>query len=178
MTVVITGGMGFISTHTARKLLDAGEQVVITHYRVARTPEFIADEMGKRLSVETIDVSSPHDILEVARKHSVDSIVHLAVPGLNALRPAEEYRVNMLGLLNVLEAGRQLGMRRVSFASSIAVYSSSGDGPWKENDPLPLSSSGATEAYKKAWDALAHIYSAQTGQDIISLRLAGIYGPL
>src|SRR5687768_1003801 len=124
MTVLITGGMGFIGTHTARQFLDAGEDVVVTHYRVQRAPDFIADELGKRLTVETIDVSSPHDILEVARKHNVSSMVHLAVPGLNALRPAEEYRVNMSGLLNVMEAGRQLGMRRVSIASSLAVYGS------------------------------------------------------
>jgi UDP-glucose 4-epimerase len=178
MTVLITGGMGFIGTHTARKFLDAGDNVVITHYRVSRAPEFIADELGKRLTVETIDVSSPHDVLEVARKHNVESIVHLAVPGLNALRPAEEYRVNMLGLVNVLEAGRQLGMRRVSLASSLAVYGSVGGGPWKEADPLPIRSGGSTEAYKKAWETLAQLYSAQTGQDVIGLRLAGIYGPL
>lgn len=178
MTVLITGGMGFIGTHTARTFLDAGEDVVITHYRVQRTPEFIADELGKRLTVETVDVSSPHDILEVARKHQVSSIVHLAVPGLNALRPAEEYRVNMSGLLNVMEAGRQLSMRRVSIASSLAVYGSVGSGPWKEKDPLPISSGGSTEAYKKAWETLAQLYSSQTGQDILSLRLAGIYGPL
>lgn len=178
MTVLITGGMGFIGTHTARKFLDSGENVVITHYRVSRAPEFIADELGKRLTVETVDVSSPHDILEVARKHNVNSIVHLAVPGLNALRPAEEYRVNMLGLINVLEAGRQLGMRRVSLASSLAVYGSVGAGPWKESDRLPIASGGSTEAYKKAWETLAHLYAAQTGQDVIGLRLAGIYGPL
>ena len=178
MTVLITGGMGFIGTHTARQFLDAGEDVVVTHYRVQRAPDFIADELGKRLTVETVDVSSPHDILEVARKHSVSSIVHLAVPGLNALRPAEEYRVNMAGLLNVMETGRQLGMRRVSIASSLAVYGSVGAGPWKEKDPLPLRSGGSTEAFKKAWETLSDLYSSQTGQDVVSLRLAGIYGPL
>src|SRR5687768_8629140 len=88
MTVLITGGMGFIGTHTARQFLDSGEDVVVTHYRVQRVPDFISDELGKRLSVETIDVTSPHDVMEVARRHEVSGIVHLAVPGLNALRPA------------------------------------------------------------------------------------------
>ncbi len=178
MTVLITGGMGFIGTHTARRFLDAGENVVITHYRVSRSPEFIADELGKRLAVETIDVSSPHDVLDVVRKHKVDSIVHLAVPGLNALRPAEEYRVNMSGLMNVLEAGRQNGMRRVTIASSLAVYFSLGQGPWREQDPLPIGSGSPTEAYKKAGETLSQLYSSQTGQDVLSLRLAFIYGPL
>ncbi|MSQ23530.1 MAG: NAD(P)-dependent oxidoreductase [Chloroflexi bacterium] len=177
MTVLITGGMGFIGLHTARKFLDAGEDVVVTHYRVQRTPDFIADELGKKLSVETVDVTSPHDLMEVSRKHNVDGIIHLAVPGLGALRPAEEYRVNMLGLINVLEAGRQLGMRRVSLASSGAVYGGM-NGPFKESDPLPIDSQGSTAAYKKAWEILAQLYVAQTGQDVAILRLGGIWGPL
>lgn len=176
--ILITGGMGFIGTHTARRFLDMGEDVVITHYRVQRAPEFIADQLGKRLSVETIDVTSPHDLLEVARKHSVEGIVHLAVPGLNALRPAEEYRVNMVGLINVLEAARQLGMKRASIASSVAVYGSVSAGPFTEDAPLPIGSGGSTEAYKKAWEILCLLYAQQTGQDVALLRLGGIYGPL
>ena len=50
-----------------------------------------------------------HDVIDVVHKHKVDSIVHLAVPGLNALSPAADYQTNMNGLLNILEAGRIAG---------------------------------------------------------------------
>lgn len=176
--IVVTGGMGFIGLHTTRRFLDQGEPVVVTHYRVRRAPDFIADELGKGLAVETIDVTSPHDVAEVVRKHQGTGIVHLAVPGLGGLTPAEEYRVNMQGLLNVLEAGRMFGVRRVTVASSITVYAGLSRGPFEEGATLPMESRNSTEGYKKAWEILALLYGAQTGLDVQMLRLGGIYGPL
>ena len=112
--VLITGGMGFIGLHTARKFLDAGENVIITRFRTWREPSFLKDEFGKRVIVESLDTTSPFDCLSLVRKHHVDSIVHLAMPGLSALSPAEDFRVNMLGLVNLLEAARVAAVRRVT----------------------------------------------------------------
>ncbi|MCY4581532.1 MAG: GDP-mannose 4,6-dehydratase, partial [Chloroflexi bacterium] len=98
MTVLITGGMGFIGLHTARAFVDAGEDVVITYYQTWREPSFIKDEYGKRVIVEKADVSEPSVIEEVARKYKAEHIVHLAVPGVMALGPYDDYRVNMNGL--------------------------------------------------------------------------------
>ena len=112
--VLITGGMGFISLHTARKFLDAGENVIVTRFRTWREPSFLKEEFGKRVIVESLDTTSPFDCLSLVRKHSVDSIVHLAMPGLSALSPAEDFRVNMLGLVNLLEAARVAAVRRVT----------------------------------------------------------------
>src|SRR5439155_26586343 len=176
--LMITGGMGFIGLHTTRRFLDQGEPVVVTHYRVRRAPDFIANDLGKGLAVETIDVTSPHDVAEVARKHQATGIVHLAVPGLGGLTPAEEFRVNMQGLLNVLEAGRMFGVRRVTVASSITVYAGLPHGPFAEAVNLPMESRNTTEGYKKAWEILALLYGSQTGLDVQMLRLGGIYGPL
>src|SRR5207302_4234278 len=103
--ILITGGLGFIGLHTARRFVDAGEKVVLTHYRVRREPDFIKAEIGKSVFIEPLDVTSAHDAIDLARKHKVTGIVHLAVPGLNALSAAEDYRVNVTGWLNILEAG-------------------------------------------------------------------------
>src|SRR2546421_270689 len=86
--ILITGGMGFIGLHTARRFLDAGEQVVITQFTTRREPDFIKDELGKRVFVERVDVTSHHDVTEVVRKHKVTGIIHLAVPALAALTAA------------------------------------------------------------------------------------------
>ena len=51
MTVLITGGMGFIGLHTTKALVEAGEDVVITYYQTWREPSFIKDEFGKRVTV-------------------------------------------------------------------------------------------------------------------------------
>jgi UDP-glucose 4-epimerase len=178
MTVLITGGMGFTGLHTARRFLDEGQDVVLTVFRTRREPDFIKDELGKRVKVEYVDISNPYDIIEAVRKHNVEHISHLAVPGLGALSPAEDYRVNMMGLINVLEAGRIGGVKRVVLASSIAVYAGLNEGPFREDQPLPLEAHNPTEAFKKAMEVTAFHYADRTKMDIVSARLSGIWGPL
>lgn len=176
--VLITGGMGFIGLHTARKLLDAGQNVVITRYRTWREPDFIKDEYGKRVMVESLDISNPFDCIDLVRKYQVDAILHLAVPGLGALSPAEDFRTNMSGLINILEAGRLTGARRVAIASSTAVYHHVMEGPFREDLPLPLESAYPTEAYKKVFEIISQHYAARTKVDVIALRIGWIWGPL
>ncbi len=175
--VLITGGMGFIGLHTARRFLDAGENVVITRFRTWREPSFLKDEFGKRVIVESLDTTSPFDCLSLVRKHNVDSIVHLAMPGLSALSPAEDFRVNMLGLVNLLEAARVAGVRRVSIGSSVTVYGGLA-GPFREDQPLNVESASATGAFKKAFEILTLHYGDRTKLDVIVLRIGVIWGPL
>jgi len=176
--ILITGGMGFIGLHTARRFLDAGEDVVITQFTTRREPDFIKDEIGKRVFVERVDITSAHDMIELARRHKVTGIVHLAVPGLNALTAAEDYRVNMSGLVNVLEAARVNDVKRVVFASSLTVYAGLPDGPFREDATLPIPSTNATETFKKAQEILALHYGSRTGLEAVSARIGGIFGPL
>ena len=176
--ILITGGLGFIGLHTARRFVDAGEKVVLTHYRVRREPDFIKAEIGKSVFIEPLDVTSAHDAIDLARKHKVTGIVHLAVPGLNALSAAEDYRVNVTGWLNILEAGRLCDARRISLASSIAVYAGLPAGPFREDMLLPVNSGNATETFKKALEILGMHYASRTGMEVVSLRIGSPFGPL
>ena len=176
--ILITGGLGFIGLHTARRFLDVGEEVVLTHYRVRREPDFIKGEIGKRAFIETLDVTASHDVIDLVRRHKVTGIVHLAVPGLGALSAAEDYRVNMMGFLNILEAARLCGVRRVSLASSIAVYASLPEGPFREGALLPVHSGHPTEAFKKALEILGLHYASRTELEVVALRIGSPFGPL
>ena len=176
--ILITGGLGFIGLHTARSFLDVGEEVVLTHYRVRREPDFIKGEIGKRAFIETLDVTASHDVIDLVRRHKVTGIVHLAVPGLGALSAAEDYRVNMMGFLNILEAARLCGVRRVSLASSIAVYASLPEGPFREEALLPVHSGNPTEAFKKALEILGLHYASRTELEVVALRIGSPFGPL
>lgn len=178
MAILITGGMGFIGLHAAKAFVDAGEDVVVTYYQTWREPSFVKDEFGKRVIVEKADVSQPSVIEELAKKHKTEHIVHLAVPGVAALGPYEDYRVNMNGLIGVLEAARNAEVKRLSLASSIAVYHSLPAGPFRETDTLPVESSNPTETFKKAWEILAFHYADRTGLEVVSMRIGGIWGPL
>jgi UDP-glucose 4-epimerase len=176
--ILITGGLGFIGLHTARRLLDLAEQVVLTQYRVRREPDFIKSEIGKRAFIENLDVTSGHDVIDVVRRHKITGIIHLAVPGLGALSPSEDYRVNMIGFLNILEAARLFDVKRVSFASSIAVYASLAEGPFREDALVPIHSGNPTETFKKAMEILGLHYASRTGLEVVALRIGNPFGPL
>ena len=176
--ILVTGGLGFIGLHTARALIDEGEQVVLTQYRVAREPDFIKDEIGKTAFVEQLDVTDSDRLMEIGKKHKITGIVHLAVPGLGALTPGEDYKVNMYGLINVLEAGREWGVKRIGLASSQAIYAGVQQGPFKEDMPLRIMGQSPTETFKKSFEILGTHYAQRTGLEVVNLRIGGIYGPL
>ena len=176
--ILVTGGLGFIGLHTARALLDMGHDVVLTRYRSSRLPEFLADELGKRVHIEAVDLTSPFDVIDVSRRYNVEYICDLFVPRRDALSPGEDLRVKTVGLVNVLEAGRIAGVKRVAHASSVAAYSSLAQGPYREDMHLPLESRNETEAFKKAQETLAAHYADRTGLNVCFLRIGNIYGPL
>jgi len=176
--ILITGGLGFIGLHTARALLDMGEDLVLTQYRVHREPDFIKDALGKRAFVEQLDVTDADRLMEIGKRYEIDKIVHLAVPGVNALGPAEDFRVNMLGLINILEAARTWEVKRLGLASSIAVYTGVNPGPFYEDMPLRPVGTNPTETYKKTFEIIGSHYAQRTGLEVVMLRIAGIYGPL
>jgi UDP-glucose 4-epimerase len=176
--ILITGGMGFVGMHTARRFLDVGERVVITQHQASREPEIFKNDIGKALIVERVDITSSYDMLDVVRRHKVTDIVHLVAPRLGALSPAEEFRVNITGLLSVLEAARLGGVRRLQVASSQSVYTGLPEGPYREETPLPVVSANSTEAFKKTFEILTLHYADRTGLPVVLMRLGGIYGPL
>jgi UDP-glucose 4-epimerase len=176
--ILITGGMGFIGLHTARRFVDNGEDVVITYYNTWREPSFIANEYGGKVQVEKMDVTDPQSLLKIIEKHNVTSIVHLVVPGLGVLSPGDDFRVNTNSLLSVLEATSKAGLGRLTLASSIAVYMGLAQGPWTEDTMLPTTSSSATEAFKKAEETLGFHYADRADIDAIALRINVNYGPL
>jgi len=180
MKILITGGTGFIGLHTARALLDAGHEVVATQFRVRRDPAFISNELGGRLQREIVDITSPYAVNDVMRKHAVDGIIHLAVPGVgaSALSPSEDYRTNMQSLLNIFDAALTFGVKRVIVASSVTVYEGQPQGPYDESARLPVASTNSTAAYKKAWEILAYHYAERSKLEIVSARIGYIYGPL
>lgn len=176
--ILVTGGMGFIGLHTTRELLDAGSGVVLTRYQVRREPDFLAGDLGTRVAVETVDTGNSHAVHDLMSRHEIDSVIHLAVPALNRLAPAQEAQANLTGLLNVLEAARVHGARRVTIASSVAVYDGAGESPWREDMPLPVASASPTGAFKKMTETVADHYADRTGMDVLMLRIGMIYGPL
>jgi nucleoside-diphosphate-sugar epimerase len=177
MSVLITGGTGFIGLHTSRVFLEQGFEVVSTQFRVRRELAEVEQHRASRFHREVVDVTSGYALDELFERHRIEHVLHLAVPGLGALPAAEDYRSNMMGALAILDAARRHRVRRVVVASSITAYHGL-DGPFLETMPMPIASNGATSAFKKAGEITGLHFADRTGLDVVFARISFVYGPL
>src|SRR5262249_54009789 len=168
--ILITSGAGFIGQHTAKALLDAGENVVLTS-SVGRDSEYLAAYIGHGVIIEKANVLDGPRLTEVGRKHAITGIIHLASgPMFGSL--AEGLRDTVQGFINVLETASTLGVKRVSFASSIAIYAGVDDALWREDAPLPMASPYPMTAYKKVCEVYGQYYALRMQMSVVSLRIA------
>jgi UDP-glucose 4-epimerase len=177
--ILITGGLGFIGTHTTRALLDLGESCVLAQRRSPTAPSGFA---SGRVFVEQVDLADAGSLLGIGDRYGITGIVHLAgsvpwPPG--AREPVDGAREAIDSLLNIFRAAGAWGVRRVSLASTIGVYGGlDADSPLGEDLPLPMTSGHVIPAFKKIGELLADHLAGATGVEAVNLRIAGIWGPL
>jgi UDP-glucose 4-epimerase len=176
--ILVIAAMGFIGMHVVKSLLEAGEDVVAAWNRSWRVPDFWQDELGKRVLPERVDAANAHEVTAAAAKHKVESIIHLAAPGIGASTVTQDYAVHIQSLVNALEAARVAGVRRFTYVSSSTVYTGLPQGPYREDAPLPLESRSSTEAFKKAAEAMLLHYADRYNLSVASLRPRAVYGPM
>lgn len=174
--LLITGGLGFIGSHTARALLDRGESCVLAQRRADGEAPLFPGELGQRIHIEQVDVADRTALLELGERHRITGIVHLA--GAYFGDPIADARTNLSALLNLVEAARIWGVRRMGVASTIGVYDGGGVSPLSEDQPLPLTAHHDIAASKKANEILVSHLGAATGVEIYSARIGAIWGPL
>ncbi|MCW7941411.1 epimerase [Streptomyces hygroscopicus] len=177
--ILVTGGFGFIGSHTVRALLNLGEDCVVVQRRARELPPVLD---GTRVKVEQADITDRDALLGVGRRHDITGIVHLAgsypwqpVPDV----PVEATRQALGGLLNVAEAAQEWGVRRLGIASTIGVYlGAAGDGPLREDAPLSMTAHASIPTFKKVGELLGGFLAETTGLDIVNCRISGTWGPL
>jgi UDP-glucose 4-epimerase len=174
LTICVTGGAGFIGSHVADALVRAGYRVLIVDDLSSGRKENVPP--GADLTV--LDVRT-EEAAEFLIDHKVDILVHHAAQ-MDVRRsvedPSFDAEVNILGLLNLLEAGRRGNLRQVVFASTGgAIYGEQDTFPADENHLVrPLSPYGVA---KLASEKYLYYYHCQYDLDAICLRYANVYGP-
>jgi UDP-glucose 4-epimerase len=174
--ILVTGGLGFIGSHVARALTDLGRECVLTSHASTQIPPIL----GGGLRVEPVDVTDGSALLALGRRHTITGIVHLADSAVaSVMVPGSSPRFAPLfqGLGNVLDAAREWAVDRVTIISTIGVYAGAGNGPWREDTPLPVESPHAIPAMKKVAETLTSFAADATGISMVCVRLAGIWGP-
>jgi UDP-glucose 4-epimerase len=182
MLVVVTGGAGFIGSHTVDRLLGAGHRVVVLDdFRTGKRANLAHHAGSDQLDVLACDVS--HGIFAAlapitARHGPVERIVHLAaqVSVVHSVQnPLVDMQVNYGGTLHVLEYARATGVKKVVFASSAAVYGEVATMPVGEDTPTrPVSPYGID---KLASEHALDYYAAVHGVPGTALRFFNVYGP-
>ena len=181
MTTIVTGGLGFIGSHTVRAFAETGEQVVATSYESTRVPTFLEPYVGKNVTIERCDLDEPGSIEAVARKHGADGIVHLALHRRASADPGEDIRINMDKLSHLFDGARAAGVKRFCWGPNGAMFAELPEGPFHEETPVLLTGHVQPGAFKKAWEVLVHNYAnnyaATTDMEVVSMRISGVFGP-
>lgn len=170
MRLGITGVAGFIGSNLADRLLAEGHEVVGIDNLAYGVREQIPDGVEFR----EIDIRETN-LTDVLR--GMDAIFHLAAKNCIAdcqADPVETSDINVTGTVNVFEAARRAGVRRVVYAESSAVYEGSNVLPTPETEMAPRSFYALS---KQAGMAFAEGYARFHGLELTALRYFGVYGP-
>lgn len=171
MSILVTGGTGFLGTRVIRRLVASGEKVVCFDI-LPNTADF--NDISRDVKIRRGDVTCIEDILGAIQRYDISKIIHLAVQreGLHSAM-----RISALGTNCVFEAARLASVKRIAFASSVAYHgtqSSFGERLVNENDHgFPTMVYGAIKWMN---EFMASAYNTHYGMEIVALRISLVYG--
>ncbi|MBQ2084987.1 MAG: UDP-glucose 4-epimerase GalE [Oscillospiraceae bacterium] len=146
MKVFVTGGLGYIGSHTAVSLAEAGHDVVIAD-ALYNSSESVLERLekltGKSIPFYRIDITDRESLSRIFDEHAIDAVIHFAAykaVGESQAKPLMYYRNNLDGLITLLEVMKEKGVHRLVFSSSATVYGDLTESPIPETAPLKAES--------------------------------------
>ncbi|MEM9896105.1 MAG: UDP-glucose 4-epimerase GalE [Bacteroidota bacterium] len=158
MNVLVTGGAGFIGSHTTLEILEADHNVVVIDNLVnanSKSLEKVEEISGKSVTFHEFDLLELNKIRDVFKNTKIDSVIHFAgykAVGESVEKPMMYYRNNLQSTLNLLEAMKEFDVVDFVFSSSSTVYGDPASVPITEDFPL-----SATNPYGRTKLFLEHI---------------------
>ena len=174
---LVTGGAGFIGSNIVKDLLSRGEQVrVLDNFATGKRENLFPFKDNPNLEVFEGDLRSFHIVRDAVK--GVDYVLHQgALPSVprSVKDPITSNDVNINGTLNILEASKEFGVKRVVFASSSSVYGNSEVMPKMETMPVsPMSPYAVT---KYAAERYCQVFFQLYGLETVCLRYFNVFGP-
>ena len=175
MSILVTGGAGYIGSHTCLELLQAGYDVVVVDNLCnssEKSLERVQEITGKPLTFYQADLLDVKALNEIFEKESIDAVIHFA--GLKAVgesvqKPLEYYHNNLTGTFLLCDAMRKHGVKNIVFSSSATVYGSPKTVPIREDFPLSV-----TNPYGRAKlileEVLTDLHTADPEWNVVLLR--------
>ena len=176
MSILITGGAGYIGSHTCVELLSAGyDIVVIDNYSNScnESLERVKKISGKEFSYYECDIRDKEGLDKIFKAHNIEAVIHFA--GLKAVgescqKPLEYYDNNIGGTIALVEVMRNNGCKKMVFSSSATVYGEENEVPFIETMKTGTTTNpyGTTKLYIE--NILKDIYAADNEWSIVLLR--------
>ena len=144
MAVLVTGGAGFIGSHTCIELLEAGYEVVVVDNLCNSSAEAVrrVEEItGKKITFYEADLLDRAAMEGIFDKENIESVIHFAglkAVGESVVKPLEYYYNNITGTLVLCDVMRNHGVKKIVFSSSATVYGSPKSVPIREDFPLSV----------------------------------------
>ena len=175
MKILVTGGAGYIGSHTCIELLNENYDVVVLDNLSNSSEESLVrvkNITGKSLEFYKADLLDKKQITAVFSEHKIDGVIHFAglkAVGESVLIPLRYFHNNIIGTLNLLEVMNEFNVKNIVFSSSATVYGNPASLPIKENFPL-----SATNPYGRTKlmieEILQDIYLSDKNWNIALLR--------
>ena len=147
MNVLVTGGAGYIGSHTVVELLNAGHEVIIID-DLSNAKSDVLDRIemitGKRPEFYPYNCADKEKLSSVFRYYGIDAVIHFAgfkAVGESVKKPLEYYRNNLDTTLSLIEVMEKFGCRKLVFSSSATVYGPNNPHPYREEMPAIQSTS-------------------------------------
>lgn len=176
MSVLVTGGAGYIGSHTAVELLNAGKDIVIIDDFSNSKPEVLENIKkitGKDFKFYEMDYADREKLEKVFEENNIDSVMNFAgfkAVGESTKKPIEYYINNVSGALVLFDTMRKYNVKKFVFSSSATVYGPENPIPYKEDMPVGTASSpyGSTKIFIE--QILKDIYKADNEWSVALLR--------
>ncbi len=176
MSILVTGGAGYIGSHTVIELVENGYDVVVVDNlcnskKVAL--ERVEKIVGKKIKFYQEDVCDLAKMQDIFKKEKIEAVIHFA--GLKAVgesckKPLEYYENNLISTLHLIQAMRENGCKNLVFSSSATVYGQPKSVPIKEDFPLGPCTNPYGSTKLMIEDMLRDIYKADSSFNIALLR--------
>ena len=175
MKILVTGGLGFIGSHTCVELIDAGYEVVIIDNLSNSKEEvlgYLEQITNTKIKFYKEDVCNKEVLREIFKENKIDAVIHFAgykAVGESVEKPLMYYRNNLDSTLSLLEVMSEFNVKKIAFSSSATVYGMPKELPIKEDFPLSTTNPyGTTKLYIEG--ILRDLYASDNTWSIAILR--------
>lgn len=177
MSILVTGGIGYIGSHTIIELLKDKNNSIIVIDNLSNSrieiKTLIEKLSNRKIRFYKKDLRNINDIENIFKSEKIDSVIHFAAlkaVGESVEKPLEYYNNNIIGTLNLLTIMKKYNVKKIIFSSSATVYGDSKIMPVNEDMPLLPSTNPYGRTKTITEDILRDIYKSDNSWDIVLLR--------